>query len=121
MFGLIMTEELTTGSRKKAVKNLPWWVEILFVQIGLPDSWLRSILKARKKSKRLIQETPPSTLIIISIFISLAYIAPIVRHSTYHNRCVDDYKRYISRSTDDESIISANSISYRYCSGGSNE
>ena len=29
-------------------KNLPWWVELLFVQIGLPDKWLIKILKAKK-------------------------------------------------------------------------
>ncbi len=30
--------------------NLPWWVELLFVQIGLPDSWLSKYLKKEKTS-----------------------------------------------------------------------
>ena len=30
-------------------KRLPLWVEILFVQIGLPDKWLIKILKTKKK------------------------------------------------------------------------
>ena len=33
---------------KKKDKDLPWWVEFLFVQIGLPDKLLIKILKARK-------------------------------------------------------------------------
>ena len=38
-------------SNKKKDKDLPWWVELLFVQIGLPDGLLIKILKAKKKSK----------------------------------------------------------------------
>ena len=34
--------------KKKTDKNLPWWVELLFVQIGLPDKLLIKILKAKK-------------------------------------------------------------------------
>ena len=29
-----------TNSKNKKDKALPWWVEILFVQIGLPDKHL---------------------------------------------------------------------------------
>ena len=29
--------------KKKSDKNLPWWVELLFVQIGLPDKLLIKI------------------------------------------------------------------------------
>ena len=43
------------NSNKKKDKDLPWWVELLFVQIGLPDKLLIKILKARKKSKELIK------------------------------------------------------------------
>ena len=34
-------------SKKKKNKDLPWWVELLFVQIGLPDKLLLKILKAK--------------------------------------------------------------------------
>ena len=37
--------------KKKKDKDLPWWVELLFVQIGLPDKLLIKILKAQKTSK----------------------------------------------------------------------
>ena len=41
--------------KKKKDKFLPWWVELLFVQIGLPDKLLIKILKAKKKSKDLFK------------------------------------------------------------------
>ena len=45
------------NSKKKNNNNkkLPWWVELLFVQIGLPDKILIKILKAQKESKELIK------------------------------------------------------------------
>ena len=39
------------NSKKKKDKDLPWWVEFLFVQIGLPDNLLIKILKAKKNLK----------------------------------------------------------------------
>ena len=36
------------NSGKRKDKNLPWWVELLFVQIGLPDKFLIKILKTKK-------------------------------------------------------------------------
>ena len=43
------------NSKKKNDKDLPWWVELLFVQIGLPDKLLIKILKAKKTSKEFIK------------------------------------------------------------------
>ena len=34
----------------KTQAKLPWWVELLFVQIGLPDSWLSKYLKKKKEA-----------------------------------------------------------------------
>ena len=31
-------------------KKLPWWVEFLFVQIGLPDKWLIYLLRTKTVS-----------------------------------------------------------------------
>ena len=39
----------STDSNNKKDKSLPWWVELLFVQIGLPDKWLIKVLKSKKK------------------------------------------------------------------------
>ena len=41
--------------KKKKDKNLPWWVEFLFVQIGLPEKLLIKILKTKKKANELIK------------------------------------------------------------------
>ena len=41
-------DQLSNSKRPKEI-DLPWWVEFLFVQVGLPDSWLRSWLKAKKQ------------------------------------------------------------------------
>ena len=43
--------------KKKKDKDLPWWVELLFVQIGLPDKLLIKILKAKKTSKESVSYT----------------------------------------------------------------
>ena len=40
----------STNSINKKEKSLPWWVELLFVQIGLPDKWLIIVLRSKKKS-----------------------------------------------------------------------
>ena len=39
-------------SKKKIDKDLPWWVELLFVQIGLPDKLLLKILKTKIMKQR---------------------------------------------------------------------
>ena len=41
------------NSNKKKEKNLPWWVELLFVQIGLPDKFLIKILNIKKESDEI--------------------------------------------------------------------
>ena len=50
-------KKMNTSSnlKKKKKKELPWWVELLFVQIGLPDKLLIKILKAQKTFKGLIK------------------------------------------------------------------
>jgi len=43
-------KKMNTSSnlKKKKDKDLPWWVELLFVQIGLPDKLLIKLLKDSK-------------------------------------------------------------------------
>ena len=42
------------NKKRKKDKDLPWWIELLFVQIGLPDKLLIKILKTKKKAKEFI-------------------------------------------------------------------
>jgi len=51
--------------KKKKDKDLPWWVELLFVQIGLPDKLLIKILKAKKTSKEFIKNDKKSIIIFL--------------------------------------------------------
>ena len=46
-----LTITMKSNSDKNQTK-LPWWVELLFVQIGLPDSWLSKYLKKKKRSSK---------------------------------------------------------------------
>ena len=52
--GMTNPEEPKSKKQNSDLRNtnskLPWWVEILFVQIGLPESLLRKILKLKKVS-----------------------------------------------------------------------
>ena len=66
--------------KKKSDKNLPWWVELLFVQIGLPDKLLIKILKAKKTSKEFIKHENKSIIIFLFVITSLAYFYPVIKH-----------------------------------------
>ena len=63
-------KKMNTSSnlKKKKDKDLPWWVEFLFVQIGLPDKLLIKILKTKKKAKELIK-SDRKPLITFSVLI----------------------------------------------------
>ena len=45
----------SSNLKKKKDKDLPWWVELFFVQIGLPDKLLIKILKAKKHLMNLLK------------------------------------------------------------------
>jgi len=59
--------------KKKNDKDLPWWVELLFVQIGLPDKLLIKLLKAKKTSKEFIKNEKKSIIIFFFFFFTLEY------------------------------------------------
>ena len=50
----------SSNLKKNKDKELPWWVELLFVQIGLPDKLLIKLLKTKKKAKELIKNDKKS-------------------------------------------------------------
>ena len=53
--------------KKKKDKDLPWWVELLFVQLGLPDKFLIKILKTKRKTKEFIKNDKKLFLSLIHI------------------------------------------------------
>ena len=48
-------KKMNSSEKIKKKKDLPWWVELLFVQMGLPDKLLVKILKTKKTYKEFIK------------------------------------------------------------------
>ena len=88
----------SVNSKKKKDKNLPWWVELLFVQIGLPDKLLIKILQAKKKSKELIKNEKKSLLTFCFILATLAYFYPLIKQAKKQLDCEVIAKNYIIKN-----------------------
>ena len=106
--------------KKKKDKNLPWWVELLFVQIGLPDKLLIKILKAKKTSKEFINNEKKSIIIFFFLITTLAYFYPVIKHAKNKLDCEAIAKNYIIKN---KNIIGINNreikmISTNFCYGG---
>ena len=106
--------------KKNTNKNLPWWVELLFVQIGLPDKLLIKILKAKKKSKELIKNERKSILIFLFTAAILAYFYPVIKHAKNKLDCEVIAKNYIIKN---KNITRINKnelkmLSTNFCYGG---
>ena len=93
-------KKMNTSSnlKKKKDKELPWWVEFLFVQIGLPDKLLIKILKAQKTSKEFIKNENKSIIIFLFVITTLAYFYPVVKHAKNKLDCEEIAKNYIIKN-----------------------
>ena len=83
------------NSKKKKDKNLPWWVELLFVQIGLPDKLLIKLLKAKKKSKELMKSDKKSILTLFFLVTTFVYFYPVIKHAKNKLDCESIAEKYI--------------------------
>ena len=106
--------------KKKKDKNLPWWVELLFVQIGLPDKLLIKILKAKNKAKELIKNDKKSLISFLFVIATLAYFYPVIKHSKNKLDCEAIAKNYIIKN---KNIIQLGNrelkmLSTNFCYGG---
>ena len=106
--------------KKKTGKNLPWWVELLFVQIGLPDKFLIKILNAKKKSKELIKNDKKALLIFLFIITTLAYFYPVIKHAKSKLDCEAIAKDYIIKNKNVTRINKRElkMLSTNFCYGG---
>ena len=84
--------------KKKSDKNLPWWVELLFVQIGLPDKLLIKILKAKKTSKEFIKNDKKSLITFLFVITTFAYFYPVIKHAKNKLDCEAIAKNYIIKN-----------------------
>ena len=94
------SKRMTTSEnlKRKKDKDLPWWVELLFVQIGLPDNLLIKILKAKKKSKEVIKNEKKLLIIFLFVIAILAYFYPVIKHAKNKLDCEAIAKNYIIKN-----------------------
>ena len=116
------TKKMNTSenSKKKKDKDLPWWVEFLFVQIGLPDKFLIKILKTKKRAKELINNDKKSLITFLFVITSLLYLYPVVKHAKNKLDCESTAKNYIIKN---KNIFGFNKkevkmLSINFCYGG---
>ena len=110
----------SSNLKKKKDKELPWWVELLFVQIGLPDKLLIKILKAKKTSKEFIKNEKKSIIIFLFVITTLAYFYPVIKHAKNKLDCEAIAKNYIIKN---KNTIGINNreikmLSTNFCYGG---
>ena len=115
-------KKMNTSSnlKKKKDKELPWWVELLFVQIGLPDKLLIKILKAKKTSKEFIKNEKKSIIIFLFVITTLAYFYPVIKYAKNKLDCEAIAKNYIIKN---KNTIGINNreikmLSTNFCYGG---
>ena len=111
------TPEKTKNKKDEA---LPWWVELLFVQVGLPDKLLIKILNAKKKTKELIKNDKKLLITFFFLFTTFAYFYPVIKHSKNKLDCEKFAKSYITKN---KNLIRINKrelkmLSTNFCYGG---
>ena len=106
--------------KKKKDKELPWWVELLFVQIGLPDKLLIKILKAKKTSKDFFKTDKKSLITFLFVITTLAYFYPVIKHAKNKLECEAIAKNYIikNKNTIGFNRREIRMLSTNFCYGG---
>ena len=105
---------------KSSQKRLPWWVELLFVQIGLPDNWLIKILKTKKNSLNFYKEKKKYIFLIFLFLFTLGYFQPVIRDSNSKLKCQKVAYKTIKEINlfKNENLERLEMLSVNYCNGG---
>ena len=106
--------------KKKKDKALPWWVELLFIQIGLPDNLLIKILKAKKKAKEFLKNDQKLLITFLLLITLMAYFYPVIKHSKNKLDCESIAKNYIIKNKKTINIDKRElkMLSMNFCYGG---
>ena len=110
----------STNSNNKKDKSLPWWVELLFVQIGLPDKWLIKVLKSKKKYTEMFKNEKKLIIIFLFFLAGLTYIYPLVKYSKNRLDCENIAQNYIVKNKNLINIRrnELRMLSTNFCNGG---
>ncbi len=109
-----------TNDKNPQKKPLPWWVELLFVQIGLPDRWLRSFLKSRKRANIFLSTHKRDIGKLGILIIALVYLYPIINRAKLHNTCIYDSKRIVKSTKGNQGLNEREirALATNFCNGG---
>ena len=101
-------------------KRLPWWVELLFVQIGLPDKWLIKILKTKKRGIDFYKDERKLIFFILLFIFTIFYLEPIVRDSRMKLRCQKIASAYFYEIIDlkKKDLKEIDMFTVNFCNGG---
>ena len=110
----------TSNSVQINDKKLPWWVEFLFVQIGLPDKWLIYLLRTKKKTNELFKNEKKFLFLIFLFLLTIGYFEPVIKYSNTKLKCQSRAKSYITNKlkTNKADISTINMIAVNFCNGG---
>ena len=113
-------EERKKRNPSKSNQNLPWWVELLFVQIGLPDKWLIKILKTKKNTLDFYKERKNFIFLIFLFLFTLGYFQPVIRDSNSKLKCQKVAYDFIKEINlfKGENLDILEMLSVKYCNGG---
>jgi len=108
------------NKKRKKEKDLPWWVELLFVQIGLPDKLLIKILKTKKKAKELILNNKKTYLTYFFVIVAFVYFYPVIKHAKNKLNCEAKARDYIINNKNITGInkVELEMLSTNFCYGG---
>ena len=110
----------TSKSSQTNQKRLPWWVELLFVQIGLPDKWLINILKTKKNTIDFYKDKKKFIFLIFLFLFTMGYFQPVIKDSNSKLKCQKTAYNFIKEINrlKSENIERLEMLTVNYCNGG---